>query len=396
MQFTIEKTPFLAALKKAGGLTPKKTTMPILSCVLLDVQDALTISGTDLAVEVQVKTPISIGAIPGRVAVSGSALLSAIDALPDGAQATLEKTEDGRLRILSGRTRFHLPIRQPDEFPAFLDADGSEVRAQAQEWRRAIDRVAYAMSTDEIAKAQLCGMFLHARKEGLRVVATTGNIVSRSDLAVTEPARDFVAAFEKPVTTPGVLIPRESVSVLRRLLDGIQDEAVVAATISGKRAVFEMWPIRFATTLASAEFPPYETIIERQHVYATKQLTIPRAEFLACLRRVRALAGDKNRIVTLTITAEGIRVATTGDAGTDAVDIMEAATGLTSGTLNIGFASGMLMSGIESLNAPKLLCDLAGGNTPTFWRAEQEVDIDAAEHFVLVMPCLISAPAEVA
>ncbi|MGF7178398.1 DNA polymerase III subunit beta [Azospirillum doebereinerae] len=394
MQFTADKAPLLAALRKAAGLVPKKTTMPILSHILLDVGNDLTISGTDLAVDVQVRMSVSMGATPGKVAAPGADLVSAISTLPDGAQVTLERTEDGRLRILSGRTRFHLPIRQPDEMPAFAEADGHEIRAQAQEWRKAIDRVAFAIATDEVVKAQLCGLFLHARREGLRAVGMNGNLLSRSDLAVTAPARAYVAAYEETDGPPGILIPRESVGILRRLLGDAGDTQEVVATVNTKRAVFDLGPVRFGTTLSAAQFPPYEAMIDHNHQGAERKLAVPRADFLAVVNRVQTLATDKYRAVTLTVTAEGIRVAVSGDSGADAVDILEVPTRYEDGTLQIGFNAGMLVAGLQSMGDPALLCDLSGPNGPTFWRAIQEEDIAAAEHLVIVLPCRVSAPVE--
>lgn len=398
MNITVEKAPLLAALKRAAASVAKKATMPIMECVLLDVSGIeMTISATDGAVEVQVKISAGIGATPGRLAVVGSSLVAAIDALPDGSQATLERTEDGRLRILSGRTRFHLPIHQPDAFPAFAAPDGVELRVQVAELKRAIDRVSFAICTDDIAKPSLCGMFLHIRPEGLRVVGSNTNVLSRADLPTVTPVTDLVAAFEAVKSDmPGVLIPRESVTALRRLLDVASDEAAVVATIGRKRVVFDLFPVRFATNLAAAQYATYENLINHGLRTTNHRLAVPRPDFLSCIKRVRAVAGDKNRAVALTVTADGVRVATTGQSGSDATDIMEAPTGYGGGSLVIGFASGMLMSALEALGGARLLCSLGAGIHPVFWRAEQEEDALQAEHLIVVMPYRLDGPAPVA
>lgn len=398
MNITVEKAPLLAALKRAAASVAKKATMPIMECVLLDVSGIeLTISATDGAVEVQVKISAGIGATPGRLAVVGSSLVAAIDALPDGSQATLERTEDGRLRILSGRTRFHLPIHQPDAFPVFADPNGVELRVQVAELKRAIDRVAFAICTDDIAKPSLCGMFLHIRPEGLRVVGSNTNVLSRADLPTVTPVTDLVEAFGAVKSDmPGVLIPRESVTALRRLLDVASDEAVVVATIGRKRVVFDLFPVRFATNLAAAQYATYENLINHGLRTTNHRLAVPRPDFLSCIKRVRAVAGDKNRAVALTVTADGVRVATTGQSGSDATDIMEAPTGYGGGSLVIGFASGMLMSALEALGGARLLCSLGAGIHPVFWRAEQEEDALQAEHLIVVMPYRLDGPAPVA
>ncbi|WP_376959687.1 DNA polymerase III subunit beta [Azospirillum sp. A26] len=388
MQFTVDKGPLLAALKRAVSVAGKKTTMPIIECVLLDVAGSiLTLSATDLAVDMQIKVPVAMDARPGRLAVPGAALVTAIDALPDGSQATLEKTDDARLRIMAGRTRFHVPTMHPDDFPAFAMVDGSEIRVQAQELKRAIDRVAFGISTDDVARPQLAGMFLHARPDGLRVVGANGQILSRSDLATTAPATEFVQAFSEPGRPQGVMIPRDSVTALRRLLDAVDGEAEVTTTIGRKRAIFEMFPLRFGTTLSAAEYIAYEAVLSQTLATAKRNWTVPRAGLLATVRRVRALAGDKGRTVALTVTGDGVRAETTvRESATDAVDILEAPTGLCDAPIDIGFAAGHLAAALDSLNAGTVTCTMTDHLLPTFWRAEQEGDILAAEHLVVVMP----------
>jgi len=388
MQLTVDKGPLLAALKRAVSVAGKKTTMPIIECVLLDVAGSiLTLSATDLAVDMQIKVPVAMDARPGRLAVPGAALVTAIDALPDGAQATLEKTDDARLRIMASRTRFHVPTMHPDDFPAFAMVDGSEVRVQAQELKRAIDRVAFGISTDDVARPQLAGMFLHARPEGLRVVGANGQILSRSDLVTTAPATEFVQAFSEPGRPQGVMIPRDSVTALRRLLDAVDGETEVTAIIGRKRAIFEMFPLRFGTTLSAAEYIAYEAVLSQTLATAKRNWTVPRAGLLATVRRVRALAGDKGRTVALTVTGDGVRAETTvRESATDAVDILEAPTGLCDAPIDIGFAAGHLAAALDSLNAGTVTCTMTDHLLPTFWRAEQEGDILAAEHLVVVMP----------
>ncbi|MBP2302557.1 DNA polymerase III subunit beta [Azospirillum picis] len=395
MQFTVDKGPLLSALKRAVAMVGKKTTMPILECVLLDVSDtALTISATDLAMDVQVKLPIGLGAQPGRLAVPGSALATAVDAMPDGAQLSLEavdaKAEGCRLRILCGKTRFHLPTYLAEDFPAFAQPAGAELVVQVSALKQAIDRVSWAMCSDE-TKPNLMGMFLHARPEGLRVVACTTNVMSRTDLIVASGAPEFAATFSGTEGPPGILIPNVSVAALRRLLDAVGDETEARLTVGSRRVDLDLFPYRFGTTLSAAPFIGYERTIDFALGQTKQRMTVTRADFLATVRRVRAMAGDKNRALALSITAEGVRVETAERTATDATDIIEAPTGYGGGSLDIGFASGLFVPAIEALNATRLSCELGDPATPTFWRAEQEEDVAVAEHLVVVMPYRLTA-----
>jgi DNA polymerase III subunit beta len=398
MQFTTDKGPFLSALKRVVALAAKKSAIPILECVLLDVSDTvLTLSASDMAVDVRVSMPIGIGSQPGRLAVPAAALATAIDALPDGSQISLEAvgaTADGvRLRILCGKTRFHLPTRQAEDFPAFAPADGGEMTIPASVLKQAIDRVAWAICTDE-TKPNILGLAIHARPEGLRVAACNTNVMARADLAVSSGADDFVARFGAKDGFPGVLIPLASVVSLRRLLDAVSDEIEVRFTIGRKRAVFDLFPFQFGTTLSAVEFINYERTIAHALAATDRRMTVPRVDFLASIRRVRAMADDKNRALALTITADGVRVETVAQGNTDAVDVLETDTGFAFGTAKIGFSSINLLPTVEALNASSLSCEMGGPDNGAFWRAAQEEDINAAEHLIVVMPYRLAVKAE--
>ncbi|RJF81677.1 DNA polymerase III subunit beta [Azospirillum cavernae] len=394
MQFTIDKGPFLSALKRVVALAAKKSAIPILECVLLDVSDTvLALSASDMAVDVRVTMPISIGAQPGRLAVPGAALATAIDALPDGAQITLEAvgaTADGvRLRILCGKTRFHLPTRYAEDFPVFAPADGAEMTIPASALKQAIDRVVGTMCTDD-TKPNLMGMAVHALPEGVRVVTSNVKALSRADLNVSTGAENFVALFGNRDGFPGVLIPSASVAALRRLLDVVGDEIEARLVIGQRRATFDLFPFSFGTTLSAVAFAPYERVISHALGIANKRMTIPRGDFLASIRRVRSMADDKDRALALTITAEGVRVETAERGSADAVDVLETDTGFTFGSASIGFSSKYLVPAVEALNASSLSCEMGSPDAPTFWRAAQEEDINAAEHLIVVMPYRLS------
>ena len=74
MEFKIEKEQFLKSLQKIQGIVEKRTSMPILSNVLLEATEtSLLVTATDL--EVGMKSSYSAEVIsPGKITVSAKKL----------------------------------------------------------------------------------------------------------------------------------------------------------------------------------------------------------------------------------------------------------------------------------------------------------------------------------
>lgn len=396
MKFTIEKNPFLAALRKVSAAVAKRSTIPILECFLLEIGSqgagspdghVMTVSGSDTMIEIQTQLPVTTTR-GGRIAVRAGMLLSAIDALPGGAKADMELLEDGRLRVVCARTRFHIPTLPANDFPAFKASTGETIAVQAQELRRAIDRVIWAIPTTDAKAPQLCGAFLHARRDGLRLVGTNSNVFSRADLPTLSPIDRFCDTF--PSTSPGALIPTGPLAALRKLLDGLDDTTEVKVTADERRATFGMWPDTFSTQLLDLIYPGYERVIDFSVAAAPHTATFPRGLMMEACRRVRALAMDKARGIVFEISATGIKASTIDQDGTEASDILEVKTGWTRDVMRIGFSSANILPGLEVLAGAVVRANFGTITDATLWRAEQEADAATAEHLVLIMPYRIA------
>ena len=108
MHFTIQREALLKPLQLVAGVVERRQTLPVLSNVLLVVQgQQLSLTGTDLEVELVGRVQLEEPAEPGEITVPARKLLDICRGLPEGADIRLN-TEGERLIIRSGRSRFNL------------------------------------------------------------------------------------------------------------------------------------------------------------------------------------------------------------------------------------------------------------------------------------------------
>src|SRR5256714_1624988 len=118
MQLGIERGELLRALGHVTSVVERRTTIPILSNVLLKTSErALQFKATDLEREVSDEAPADISQ-PGAVTVPAHMLHDIVRKLPDGAQVELKRDpEKERLTLRSGQSRFQLQTLAPEDFP---------------------------------------------------------------------------------------------------------------------------------------------------------------------------------------------------------------------------------------------------------------------------------------
>lgn len=214
MKLTIERQALIKALGHVQSVVERRNTIPILSNVLLSAdKDGLALSATDLDMEIVDETPARIDTA-GQITAPAHTLYEIVRKLPDGAEVELRFTsEDPRLSIQAGRSRFNLPVLPAGDFPV-MSSEGlsSRISVDTNDLIRLIDKTRFAISTEE-TRYYLNGLYLHVVVEGdqakLRAVATDGHRLALAEM----PAPDGAAG------APGVIVPRKTVQEVRRLLD---------------------------------------------------------------------------------------------------------------------------------------------------------------------------------
>jgi DNA polymerase-3 subunit beta len=178
-------------------------------------------------------------------------------------------------------------------------------RLGAEELKRLIDKTKFAISTEE-TRFYLNGIYVHAAKDGkahaLRAVATDGHRLARFELDLPDGAADI----------PGIIVPRKTVTELRRLLDDTED--AIDISLSDTKIQFVSGGIDLTSKLIDGTFPDYQRVIPTNN---DKSLSLDSREFSQSVDRVSTISADKTRAVKLNINKDKVTLSVVNpDSGT--------------------------------------------------------------------------------
>ena len=356
MQITIERSALLKALAHVTGVVERRSTIPILSNVLLRAQgDELTLTATDLDIEVIEHVPAMVQQ-PGGTTLQAVILHDIVRKLPDGAQLELTRTsEDSQMNVVSGKARFSLQALAADDFPSVESGDLAHAfDLKGKDLRRLIEKTQFAISTEE-TRFYLNGIYLHAAESEdgpvLRSVATDGHRLAQMEMPLPKGADGM----------PGVIVPRKTVAELRKLCD--DDEMQMKVELSESKIRFSTDGLKLTSKLIDASFPDYDRVIPKNN---DKHMSVSNGEFASAVDRVSTLSTDKGRAVKLLIAKDQLTLSVTNpDSGSAEEQI---AVEYDEDEMEIGFNARYLLDISSQIESDMMIFIMSDPGAPTMVR----------------------------
>jgi DNA polymerase III subunit beta len=283
MKLTITREQLQEGLVAVAASVPAKTTLPILSNILLEAtKDGIRLSGTDLDIAVSTTVSASVDQ-EGAITLPARKLVEIVRELPSAAMR-LTASGEQRVSIECGRSRFRLLGLPREEFPAFptVKFEGGW-RTSSKELQKLIAHVAFAASTEE-SRPILNGVLWELRPERMRMVATNGHRLARMDVPTTET---------QGASQADLIVPPKALDQIRRLFD--TDETVEIAR-SENHLGFRTSSTQIFTRLIEGPYPNYEQVIPREN---DKVATADRVALTAALRRMSIVASDQTHRIRM-------------------------------------------------------------------------------------------------
>src|ERR1700722_6515305 len=173
MEFTVSKTDLVRELSLSQGVVEKKTTIPILSNVLLEASgDRLYLTATDLELGLRTSCPAK-GKKEGSGTKRGKKLLSYVRLLPD-ADISIKFAENHWASLTCGRSRTRIAGMSRESFPELPTMPETVARIGVKQLTAMITRTMFAISMEE-SRFTLNGALLLLGDKGLTMVATDGH-----------------------------------------------------------------------------------------------------------------------------------------------------------------------------------------------------------------------------
>ena len=353
MRLVIERGELLRALSHVTSVVERRTTIPILSNVMLSASGrTLRFKATDLEREVIENVAADVTE-PGAVTVPAHMLHDIVRKLPDGAQIELIRdAEKERLTLKAGHSRFALQTLSAEDFPDLAVGElGHEFEVAASDLKRLIEKTRFAISTEE-TRYYLNGIYLHPAMRGdtptLRAVATDGHRLAQVELPRPEGAEGMA----------GVIIPRKTVHELHRLIE--DGNGTVKVGVSPAKVRFEIGTVTLTSKLIDGSFPDYGRVIPQNN---DKQLRVSNADFRGAVDRVSTIASERGRAVKLAISKDKLTLSVNNPEGGSATE--EIAVGYEAAPLDIGFNARYLLDISDQLEGEEARFLLADPGSPT-------------------------------
>ena len=344
MKFSIAQTEFLNALQVVSSAVPNRTTLPVLSNILLEAaEDRIEVRATDLDLAIATRAKASVRDA-GTLTVPAKKLFELVRKLPKEELKVDAKDLTLNVESKSGRYKF-LCIR-PEEFPAIPTVTPDvEFSLEANLLERLIRRTIYSVSTDETRPA-LNGSLFQVRDGELRVVATDGHRLAK---ASWKPGGVLPAA-----PKGDLIVPLKAMNQLLRLIPGASGPIQIG--ISKNHARFTIGNTTLTTKLIEGPFPNYEQVLPKQN---NKHLRVRTEDFAQALERVSVFSDSLTRQVKLSLRPNRLTlIVQTPDQG-EATEELEAQYG--SEDLDIGYNATYLLDILRTLGCEEVDIRL---NTP--------------------------------
>lgn len=363
MKIAISREAFLRPLQAVIGVVERRQTMPILADVLLVAKDgALTVTGTDLEVELVAEAGADSVTVPGEIAVPGRKLLDICRTLPESAALTLQLDGD-RLSIKSGRSRFVLATLPATEFPVVEKIDASShLKLLQKDFGRLLDKTQFSMAQQDV-RYYLNGLLLETSKKRLRAVATDGHRLAMCDISLEN----------QEVTAGQIIVPRKGVLELHRLL-GNAEELEISVGTNHIRA--QLGNIRFTSKLIDGRFPDYERVIPAT---AGSVMTADRELLRQSLQRAAILSNEKYRGVRLELGKDSLKIQANNPEQEEAHDEIEVS--YSGETMEVGFNVNYLLDALAAVDDEQVELHFVDPNSSCLVRSPK----NALTRFV-VMP----------
>jgi DNA polymerase-3 subunit beta len=311
MKFQVNRDVFSEAVSFAVKLLPQRTTLPILSGVLIETTETgLTLSSFDYEVSAQTEIAAEVEE-PGKILVSGRLLADIASRLPNA--PVQFATDEGRITVTCGPAKFTLLSMPVEEYPTLPQVSAQSGLLPADAFATAVAQVAVAASRDDVTPV-ITGVQLEVSENSLTMVAT-----DRYRVAVR--TIDWDAGESGSTETLTALVPARTLQEIGKTF-GHSGTISVAITNTDDRELIAFRADRKTVTslLIKGNFPPVKRLFpETVDNYAV----INTAELIEAVRRV-SLVLEREAALRFTFSIDGVTLEAIGSEQAQASESIDA------------------------------------------------------------------------
>jgi len=375
MDFEIDKKEFLKGLGLMQSVAGRKTTLPILSHILLEgEQSSLYLIGTDLETGIREELVATIHQ-GGKASVSAKKLYEIVRELSEET-IHIKKKENHWITLQCGKSVFNLAGLDPDEFPSLPSyQDGSFSQVSIHLIQEMIEKTVFAASNEE-SRYHLNGIHFSQNKKGekevLRMVATDGH-----RLSLIDRESQAIRGIEK-----GIIIPKKGVLEIKKIMGDRDGEEEIEIYFDQTHGFFKMGKSLMVIRLIDGEFPEYEQVIPKGN---DKRIVMKKESVYGCLRRVSTMASERVEGIKFSLKRNMLELSSYHQDYGDAKEEVEVA--YEGPPLEIGFNARYLMEALNVIGMDEVIMELKDEGSPGILRPVSTTE--PSSQFCIIMPMRI-------
>ena len=367
MKFSIGRDSLLKLLNYCQGVIEKRSTLPILSNVLIEAKDSfLKIVATDLDLIFTTFVENVKIEVPGSTTTSAAVIYDIVRNLSSDSEVNFHLINKNKLLLESEKSKFNLLCLNPDDFPLVDENfNDNEFKMDSKILLKLLNKSKFSISHDE-TRHYLSGIFLHQTEQNnnyfLTSVATDSHRMSISKTQLNSKIN-----FEP------IILPKKTIYQLISLLEN--GETVVKIFNIKSKIKFEFDNCMLISKLIDGKFPNYIQVIPKNN---EKKLEINLKSFLNSISKVASVSTDKKEGVRFQLSKNSLKLSVNNPNSGDGTDTLEVKF---EHDLNISFNSKYLIDVASQIDGEKIIFYLNETGAPALIR--DPVDTDST---FVVMP----------
>ena len=284
MDFYILKEEVVKSLNLTLGVVEKRQTLPILSNVLIEVDEtSLKFTATDLESEISTTSTISNFKSGGKTTAPARKLSDLCRLLPDLTEIHFYLDGDN-LNIETSSGKYNLSTLPSEDFPVFeIEDTESQINISSVNLNMLITKTSFAMGNQDW-RHYLNGLFVSIDDKNITTVATDAHRLALASTTLNEASSE---------STSGI-VPRKSINEIGKIAGDNSDNVIVK--ISQTSVSVESSGTVFVSKLIEGKFPDYEQVIPSGE---SSVLEIDKKLFSESLSRVSVLSSEKYKGVRI-------------------------------------------------------------------------------------------------
>ena len=375
MNFEIHKKEFLKGLSLMQSVAGRKTTLPILSHILIEGEkNSIYLTGTDLETGIREELTATVQQ-GGKVSVSAKKLYEIIRELPEE-MIHIKKKENHWITLQCGKSIFNLAGLDPDEFPSlptYQDEYFSKVSIHLM--KEMIEKTVFAASNEE-SRYHLNGVLFSQSQQGtkvvLRMVATDGH-----RLSLIDRENQAIRGIEK-----GIIIPKKGVLEIKKIMGDQDREEEIESYFDQTHGFFKMGKSLMVIRLIDGEFPEYDQVIPKGN---DKKIVMQKERIYGCLRRVSTMASERVEGIKLSLKRNSIELNSYHQDFGDAKEEVEVS--YEGPPIEIGFNARFLMEALNVMDMDEVMMELKDEGSPGILKPLSTTE--SSNQICIIMPMRI-------